>query len=533
GPLKECVLRGKVAYLFDRYVAEQEITSMLLCIPDSNMEVADLPVLIGDWIDHTHGDTPAARAEAACLLFFILTKFDKHLIDSAGSSDDAQTRFERRMQASLLEKFAPMEDSWPKRWTTTRAFDNCFWLRNPNFPAEAVIDYENGRELAFRESKIDRLNELRDGCTTASLVREHFREPEAAWDNAMALNDGGVSYLIGNLRPICKQEIKTAQVAAQLAEVAGRLTRTLSRFHVSDDFSERLEAQRAAAQALNMELLTVFQHGHFGALLDAMTVSPDRLADRLRRPPKNVRFVSSGAAAKPASQGVQPVVPGAVAMPAGVILPGMPAAAPAAPAPPVAATKPAEDGIRTMTRSAWQAEAAFDLWVETARTLANADDLFARYAITPEAATGMVNELVGAGRRLGLIDRITGDLAARDYLERSDKGAIAAAMVAAEHLNAFSAESGANIVMADERPTVVIAEGESRKPFAARAQTDGIADMPAAQPAMMVDYLTDWMHMIHWFYEENARDAAGASKNPEENARLGAILTQLAPGAPA
>ncbi|MEM7424065.1 MAG: virulence factor SrfC family protein, partial [Pseudomonadota bacterium] len=47
GPLKECVLRGKVAYLFDRYVAEQEITSMLLCIPDSNMEVADLPVLIG------------------------------------------------------------------------------------------------------------------------------------------------------------------------------------------------------------------------------------------------------------------------------------------------------------------------------------------------------------------------------------------------------------------------------------------------------------------------------------------------------
>ena len=33
--LKETFLRGKVAYLFDRYVAEQELTSMLLCIGDS------------------------------------------------------------------------------------------------------------------------------------------------------------------------------------------------------------------------------------------------------------------------------------------------------------------------------------------------------------------------------------------------------------------------------------------------------------------------------------------------------------------
>ena len=54
--LHELLLRGKVAYLFDRYVENQEITSMLLCVPGSNMETLDLPGLVDNWIALTHGD---------------------------------------------------------------------------------------------------------------------------------------------------------------------------------------------------------------------------------------------------------------------------------------------------------------------------------------------------------------------------------------------------------------------------------------------------------------------------------------------
>ena len=60
-PLAQLFLRGKVAYLFDRYVAEQELTSMLLCIGDGNMEAKDLPGLIDRWVVATHGATPEER----------------------------------------------------------------------------------------------------------------------------------------------------------------------------------------------------------------------------------------------------------------------------------------------------------------------------------------------------------------------------------------------------------------------------------------------------------------------------------------
>ena len=43
GALQNLFLRGKVAYLFERYCEEHELTSMLLCIGPGNQEVQDLP----------------------------------------------------------------------------------------------------------------------------------------------------------------------------------------------------------------------------------------------------------------------------------------------------------------------------------------------------------------------------------------------------------------------------------------------------------------------------------------------------------
>ena len=119
--LPELLLRGKVAYLFDRYVQNQEITSMLLCIPDSNMETVDLPGLVQNWIAATHGATPEQRAGQDCVLFFVLTKFDKHLGDTAAEGGD-ETRFERRMQASLLEKFGKHAKEFEAKGVLTDEF---------------------------------------------------------------------------------------------------------------------------------------------------------------------------------------------------------------------------------------------------------------------------------------------------------------------------------------------------------------------------------------------------------------------------
>ncbi len=63
-PLRELLLRGKVAYLFQRYSAERELSAMLLCIPDGNQEVRDLSDMMTAWIDQTIGATPGGACQA-------------------------------------------------------------------------------------------------------------------------------------------------------------------------------------------------------------------------------------------------------------------------------------------------------------------------------------------------------------------------------------------------------------------------------------------------------------------------------------
>uniref|UniRef100_A0AAN0MCQ3 Virulence factor SrfC family protein n=1 Tax=Yoonia rhodophyticola TaxID=3137370 RepID=A0AAN0MCQ3_9RHOB len=70
GGIGRLLLRGKVAYLFDRYVEDQKINAMLLCIRDSNMDTIDLPRLIENWIGLTQGQPRrcASRPPASCFL---------------------------------------------------------------------------------------------------------------------------------------------------------------------------------------------------------------------------------------------------------------------------------------------------------------------------------------------------------------------------------------------------------------------------------------------------------------------------------
>jgi hypothetical protein len=74
--LELCFLRGKVAYLFQRYCAERELSSILLCIAPSVQEVKGMSEAVNEWIIGTHGESPESRTGKDVALFFILTKSD-------------------------------------------------------------------------------------------------------------------------------------------------------------------------------------------------------------------------------------------------------------------------------------------------------------------------------------------------------------------------------------------------------------------------------------------------------------------------
>lgn len=522
-PKKELWLRGKVAFLFERYVAEQELTSMLLCIPDSNIEVAvDLSKDVREWISKTHGATPAERAQVETMLFFVLTKFDKHLVVSPTLAEDSPERFDRRIDASILAPFGGANESWPRNWTPGRPFTNTYWLRNPNYPAEMAIDYdENGVEIGYLEKAAERVARLKSGALRSELVQTHMRDPNAAWDAAMALNDGGVSYLVEHLTPVCGPEIKSRQIAARHDALRKMMALRLQPYYSDDDVEKRLKQRREVADRTVAAVNETFDARRFARLIEAFSVHPDDIATRIDQVDEGVIIVQSEpGAAKPSSAG-----------PRRRRLPGQPAAEPAAEDAPgdaggVGLPAGGDDKIRVMTLEAYQARTATLVWLENMRACAARDDIESFLHISPSIASEIIGELGAAGRRIGLIDRISADLRRWNFGARAERQTAAAALVAAEKINRLVEYLCVDEMAEADKPRVPTDTGErpAFKPFNRPTTPQNIADEAHRYD---IDYLEDWSFGLYRMFEDNARNVGGANINQAQNARLGSILTGL------
>jgi hypothetical protein len=272
-PLRELLLRGKVAYLFQRYSAERELSAILLCIPDGVQEVRDLSDMMAGWINATFGDTPRARARQRNGLFLLLTKMDREFEQKAGETErDLPLRWTARLQNSLLTNF---RGDWPRDWDG-RPFDNTFWLRNPTVRDERLMRYEGVREVGIAPSFVSRSAMLRDTFLANETVQEHFADPATAWDEAFRPNDGGLSYLVAKLTPVCDPAIKRAQVRGQLDEQLRRLTERLAGFHSGSDTEAREKKQKLAQQVV-MGLGPCVKQQRFGDLLNTLQLGSEDL----------------------------------------------------------------------------------------------------------------------------------------------------------------------------------------------------------------------------------------------------------------
>lgn len=533
----EVFLRGKVSYLFDRYVENQEITSMLLCIPDSNMDTVDLPGLVENWIALTHGNTPDKRRDSTCILFFVLTKFDKHLGESAASGGDA-TRFERRMFASLLEKFGKGRDDWVTGWTPNQPFNNCYWLRNPNFFVDGLINYdENRREVEIRPEKQPRMDELKSGCLEAPSVQKHFANPEAAWDAALSLNDGGVSYLVGELTKVCTPDSKNRQIGSQIEKLAADLASALSPYHVSDDLEKRLEDKRAAAGDLIDDLEEAYHRHRFGALMHSLMVDQDMIEERIARVPSRVRItsaVSSGGAAAGAASDRRS---GGLTRPdgrgGGLVRPDR-GRAPRKPEPePEAEAAETSGRIRTITPEKFQSETAVEVWIEGLHAMRSDVEQLQSFGMREGPAGDLVQELIHGLRRMKVEDRIGETLSAISFALTVDKQAPAAAIVCAERINSFVTGLGTDLLAEEDRPRVSAADGSERIVFSGIEEASDMDSLPVEPRPIAEVTWTDWVTAIYAMFEGNAMDGDSGTVDIEQNLRIGRVVTGLSGGSDA
>ncbi|MBY3432989.1 virulence factor SrfC-like protein [Rhizobium laguerreae] len=518
GGLQNLFRRGKVAFLFDRYVAEQEISSILLCIKPSNQEVVELPDMIDRWIQVTHGTTPQDRARATTALFLILTMMDQHFTEKAGDEgNDPSDRFRARMGASLTGYFGKAH-RWPFEWTPGRPFDNTYWLRNPNFKAEFLIKYEGNKEIEILADKVDKVSILRAAYLEVNEVRQHFRDAAKAFDEALRLNDGGVNYLAENLAVACKPDMKFNQIRERVSAVAQEIRRVVSPYFVDSDINTRLEQRQEVSERILAGLSQSWDQNRFGSAIKLLQISQNGISEHLH--------ISYGRRSRVAAD-----AEAAASKPGKPALPGRPKLPGAKPEPAMAVNVSSLSvSSRAMARETYLAKAAVGHWTENLLALLRNDEALNTMALDAETAGELVSELIAGARRSDLESRIAIDLErlAGNAIERPDILLEKAGFFATSHINRFASTLGFDTVPEEKRPKAPDGTDDGMVTvFAKRPNNTNCDGLGRERSNFTYLSLSEWMYSFHQMVIDNVMSGEGFTVNVEQNERLRTIMTGL------
>jgi hypothetical protein len=490
--LPDLFLRGKIAYLFERYAAAQEMTALLLCLRPEPQDVPVLPAIAKEWIDLTHGPDPQRRKENETALFVVLTHFDQILQDGAGDAEESAARWSRLIEATLLG-FLGESCSWPAEWTPGRPFDNCFWLRNPNARARALFDYdENGVETAIWPAKLAELARRQAEYLDNTLVRRHFHDPAAAWDEALRLGDGGVSRLAKAVAPVSDPQLKLRKIAADLDALRGAMRERLLRYYLSEDEAEQAESRRAAAREVVDNLLRCVGERRFGGLIRLLQSSSPALAEVF------VTLVNQRAL--PTGATIDHTIRRRL---------GLPLAAAAAD------VRDAADAY---------AGAALIHWIAGIRSLTDNPRICRHFRMAEKAMSLLVDELIAGASRLDLRHSIAERIRPTLRPHRSVMDQVAApSLLAADSIGAFVASLGYDALPAAERP--LRSGGAQGHVFEMPPPADrpDLGERPAGFDRR---FCADWLEAYLDFVDRNVA-GAGRRFDVQQNARLGDILIRL------
>ncbi|MDS4026361.1 MAG: virulence factor SrfC family protein [Candidatus Contendobacter sp.] len=506
--LQSLFLRGKVAYLFERYCAEQELTSMLLCIGPSNQEVKTLPEMVFDWIVSTHGATPEQRSQQPTALFLVLTKFDMEFEEKAGERSP-ESRWITRLESSLLNFFGKQHD-WPRQWDTQGPFRNSFWLRNPNFKAKNIFDYdENGQELNVRPGERKRIEQFRQAFLNDPRVCAHFQNPERAWEAGFALNDGGIGYLAESLRPLCNPELKRQQLAGQVTRLSEQMLERMAHYYVSDNPEQELEKRRAAARQVAGSLIDCAGEQRFGELLRALQTDSDELEGiyyRIEtRLPDEKQAISA------------PTIGAVVDTRKMKALLGLGAAA----------GEPTETPRRD--DAALFAREAVAEWMRDLHDLSGNKSLCDYYRVPEPSMAEFVKELIAGAQRLKLEERIEALVRqVTGFRMKFEQIVALPARLTANLLNGYVDFLGYDAVAPEQRPILPLESGP-RPVFPPRTVPRGGPQLGEQPSSYDQDYYTDWIRGFLDLVERNARTRDGAEVDLAANRWLGEMLARLRP----
>ena len=295
--LIQVLLRGKVAYLFNMYNDSKRINVLLYCHHHEKNEVAEIPLLLRDWIMNNVGKTMEERKKTLSLtdqispFFYIGTKFN---IDMAAKPETISNevnaingrwhqRFFKVLYTECFNADGNLDLEKQKiflNWTKSgEHFTNSYILRDFKFSGPLVSKlYANERS---EESQMLISEEYYTKMRTTFCESEHvkcfFRNPELSWDVCASKDNDGALYIIENLSKISVKLGIARQ--EQFNDIVNDAIKTVSaimkEYYVTDDTGEILTENIRKAHNLfrEMEFANQSQPDLFGRLIESLQFS--------------------------------------------------------------------------------------------------------------------------------------------------------------------------------------------------------------------------------------------------------------------
>lgn len=266
--MPQMLLRGKVAYLFNKYSDNLMINTLLFCHGKKQAGPRFMPDLLKNWIESFVGIDAGARQlfmhkAQISPLFVIGTMFNldlqKDQNDVCGDTKSLTARWQQRFETVYHKELFGEDCKWLDQWTPQEPFKNFYFLRDFYYSSEEQNNIfrgwtrDGGKEV--EEIVPDRFPDFRAKLKESFLqhpfVQKHFANPEEAWTEAASINKDGAGYIIRNLT-VAAQNINSARedkFQRDLADISAAIVAELSKYyHDENSDNNMLQAKRLAGE---------------------------------------------------------------------------------------------------------------------------------------------------------------------------------------------------------------------------------------------------------------------------------------------
>lgn len=487
-PVAELFLRGKVAYLFERYTDDQEMNLLIVCTPcNEQINVSSLGAVLQNWIDSTQGETPEIRGSRKQGLFWCITKFDYKLMPKPGETmENIRMEWAGMMQATLLERFGKY--NWLQEWAPGRPFNNLFLVRKPRMAA-SVID-TGDKETTIKPEQQSRLDEMRRSFSEIESVSKHFSSPEEAWDGMLKLNDGGVGRLAVGLEAIASRETKIRRIAEQVALYCHQVVEHDLGIYYQSGGNEEMAKKKAVADEVSKMVAT--RAASIGLLLY-----------HLAPPSESLR----AAYLKNRSEDKQGPETGGLIDLSGLM-----------------------GKSQTTSPGRAFARVAVSEWITHMRRLPGNVGLLRYLGYSEAGVQQIIDELITGTHRNRLEDTIAEALNEGEVQTSTPRAFLAdrQVLIAGNLIGQFIEMLGQERLAEHEKADSRLPERKvfTPPPAIAPGRLPLLEDKPINYSAI---YITDWLQAFTAMAVENAGHSAGREITMEQNAKLGNILSYFTP----